>query len=164
MKIEKRNPNSIDILMIIYYTGNTRSSSRSAAPATPAVTTTPNNPIQLSDLQSFLSGIPTPAGSEPPVQVKCLFLFVNWLYTKYIYIIYRSIQIIFMNKLSLKENKKKKKDFHQKLKKKQKKTDLNSYYWWKIFNSDKIERIHFFFAIFLLSSRKLSTVYLVFDW
>ncbi|XP_015523563.1 proteasomal ubiquitin receptor ADRM1 homolog isoform X2 [Neodiprion pinetum] len=46
---------------------NSRSSTRTAPASTPAVGSTPNNPIQLSDLQSFLSGIPTPAGTEPPV-------------------------------------------------------------------------------------------------
>ncbi|XP_012252332.2 proteasomal ubiquitin receptor ADRM1 homolog isoform X4 [Athalia rosae] len=45
--------------------GNRRAIGRMAT-GTPATGATPNNPIQLSDLQSFLSGIPTPAGSEPP--------------------------------------------------------------------------------------------------
>ncbi|EZA48204.1 hypothetical protein DMN91_012562 [Ooceraea biroi] len=49
---------------------NNKSSSRTPAPSTPTTTTTtaPNNRIQLSDLQNFLSEIPTPPQAEPAVQ------------------------------------------------------------------------------------------------
>ncbi|XP_011877051.1 PREDICTED: proteasomal ubiquitin receptor ADRM1 homolog isoform X2 [Vollenhovia emeryi] len=51
-------------------TSNNKSSTRTTAPSTPAATAaaTPSNRIQLSDLQNFLSEIPTPARTEPAVQ------------------------------------------------------------------------------------------------
>ncbi|XP_012529412.1 proteasomal ubiquitin receptor ADRM1 homolog isoform X2 [Monomorium pharaonis] len=48
---------------------NNKSSTRTTAPSTPAATAvTPSNRIQLSDLQNFLSEIPTPSRTEPSVQ------------------------------------------------------------------------------------------------
>ncbi|KAL2744160.1 proteasomal ubiquitin receptor ADRM1 isoform X1 [Vespula maculifrons] len=47
---------------------NNKSSPRTTAPSTPVTTSGTNNRIQLSDLQSFLSEIPTPAGAEAVVQ------------------------------------------------------------------------------------------------
>ncbi|XP_014600828.1 PREDICTED: proteasomal ubiquitin receptor ADRM1 homolog isoform X3 [Polistes canadensis] len=47
---------------------NSKSSPRTTAPSTPVTTSASNNGIQLSDLQSFLSEIPTPAGAEAVVQ------------------------------------------------------------------------------------------------
>ncbi|XP_015171509.1 PREDICTED: proteasomal ubiquitin receptor ADRM1 isoform X2 [Polistes dominula] len=47
---------------------NSKSSPRTTAPSTPVTTSASNNRIQLSDLQSFLSEIPTPAGAEAVVQ------------------------------------------------------------------------------------------------
>lgn len=57
--------------------GDNKSSSRTSGTSTPASTTTTttttttntNNKIQLSDLQNFLSEIPTPTGTESVVQV-----------------------------------------------------------------------------------------------
>ncbi|XP_043495676.1 proteasomal ubiquitin receptor ADRM1 isoform X3 [Polistes fuscatus] len=48
---------------------NSKSSPRTTAPSTPVTTSASNNRIQLSDLQSFLSEIPTPAGAEAVVQL-----------------------------------------------------------------------------------------------
>ncbi|XP_015433789.1 PREDICTED: proteasomal ubiquitin receptor ADRM1 isoform X3 [Dufourea novaeangliae] len=45
-----------------------KQSTRTPAPSTPGATTSTNNKIQLSDLQNFLSEIPTPAGAESVVQ------------------------------------------------------------------------------------------------
>ncbi|XP_071568042.1 proteasomal ubiquitin receptor ADRM1 isoform X1 [Temnothorax nylanderi] len=48
---------------------NNKSSTRTTAPSTPAATVAaPSNRIQLSDLQNFLSEIPTPSRTEPTVQ------------------------------------------------------------------------------------------------
>ncbi|KAL0116639.1 hypothetical protein PUN28_009938 [Cardiocondyla obscurior] len=48
---------------------NNKSSTRTTTPSTPATTAAaPSNRIQLSDLQSFLSEIPTPPRTEPAVQ------------------------------------------------------------------------------------------------
>ncbi|KYN11319.1 PREDICTED: proteasomal ubiquitin receptor ADRM1-B isoform X1 [Trachymyrmex cornetzi] len=48
---------------------NNKSSTRTTAPSTPAATAAaPSNRIQLSDLQNFLSEIPTPSRTEPAVQ------------------------------------------------------------------------------------------------
>ncbi|XP_018307066.1 proteasomal ubiquitin receptor ADRM1-B isoform X1 [Mycetomoellerius zeteki] len=48
---------------------NNKSSTKTTAPSTPAATAAaPSNRIQLSDLQNFLSEIPTPSRTEPTVQ------------------------------------------------------------------------------------------------
>ncbi|EGI62589.1 PREDICTED: proteasomal ubiquitin receptor ADRM1-B isoform X1 [Acromyrmex echinatior] len=48
---------------------NNKSSTRTTTPSTPAATAAaPSNRIQLSDLQNFLSEIPTPSRTEPAVQ------------------------------------------------------------------------------------------------
>ncbi|XP_066582911.1 proteasomal ubiquitin receptor ADRM1 isoform X1 [Prorops nasuta] len=48
--------------------GGSKSSSKPAVTSAPTGTTSGNNRIQISDIQNFLSGIPTPAGAEPVVQ------------------------------------------------------------------------------------------------
>ncbi|XP_029039725.1 proteasomal ubiquitin receptor ADRM1 homolog isoform X2 [Osmia bicornis bicornis] len=48
--------------------GESKSSTRTSGPSTPGATTSTNNKIQLSDLQNFLSEIPTPTGAESVVQ------------------------------------------------------------------------------------------------
>ncbi|XP_012135456.1 regulatory particle non-ATPase 13 isoform X4 [Megachile rotundata] len=48
--------------------GDSKSSTRTTAPSTSGATTTTRNKVLLSKLQNFLSGIPTPTGSESGVQ------------------------------------------------------------------------------------------------
>lgn len=63
---------------MIYYLDNNKLSARTPAPSTPATTAAgSNNRIQLSDLQNFLSEIPTPSRTEPAVQVMSYHFFIS---------------------------------------------------------------------------------------
>lgn len=67
---------------MVYYLDNNKLSARTPAPSTPATTTTAaaagsNNRIQLSDLQNFLSEIPTPSRTEPAAQVMSYHFFIS---------------------------------------------------------------------------------------
>lgn len=59
----------VTLLYVHSYLGESKSSTRTSGPSTPGATTSTNNKIQLSDLQNFLSEIPTPTGAESVVQV-----------------------------------------------------------------------------------------------
>lgn len=73
------NYSSIYFDNYIYYLNNNKLLARTPAPSTPATTTaaSSNNRIQLSDLQNFLSEIPTPSRTEPAAQVMLYHFFIS---------------------------------------------------------------------------------------
>lgn len=64
--------NNLQWFTYIFYLGDNKSS-RTSDTSTSGSTTNTNNKIQLSDLQNFLSEIPTTTGTESVVQVISFF-------------------------------------------------------------------------------------------